>query len=379
MFKKYISFLMVLLTGVSFSLILLGTRLFFPEKLVDMVYFQSVVVFFTFILQLGLRAGGRIHIHLDRLKTVDYVTSYVTRNCWKLGGLSSLFVVLIDIPFYPSFIILQAVLSYLQGLYVAKKDSIMIFTNSFLIILSIFVAGGLIVFSASVPTTTLQIEIFSIFLLLGLSFNKVRKYRLGREKKLFILLINRYKGLQYSSYIVYLTAFIFAQIFVFIGKNNQDIISLYADVVLVSGLQLMVASKILVFIEGDIIKNKSFRKYIIFYLAWCILSSFLFSFMYSHFINPNFLYTVFFLSVVTLSKLAFSFCAQFVNLSARNYIYKLGLVPVVIYSLLYLLLNFDHSILNVSQLSVILCCFSGLSLSLSLLVLDGQRQKSIFI
>jgi hypothetical protein len=248
-----------------------------------------------------------------------------------------------------------------------------------LIILSIFVAGGLIVFSASVPTTTLQIEIFSIFLLLGLSFNKVRKYRLGREKKLFILLINRYKGLQYSSYIVYLTAFIFAQIFVFIGKNNQDIISLYADVVLVSGLQLMVASKILVFIEGDIIKNKSFRKYIIFYLAWCILSSFLFSFMYSHFINPNFLYTVFFLSVVTLSKLAFSFCAQFVNLSARNYIYKLGLVPVVIYSLLYLLLNFDHSILNVSQLSVILCCFSGLSLSLSLLVLDGQRQKSIFI
>ena len=370
---------MVLLTGVSFSLILLGTRLFFPEKLVDMVYFQSVVVFFTFILQLGLRAGGRIHIHLDRLKTVDYVTSYVTRNCWKLGGLSSLFVVLIDIPFYPSFIILQAVLSYLQGLYVAKKDSIMIFTNSFLIILSIFVAGGLIVFSASVPTTTLQIEIFSIFLLLGLSFNKVRKYRLGREKKLFILLINRYKGLQYSSYIVYLTAFIFAQIFVFIGKNNQDIISLYADVVLVSGLQLMVASKILVFIEGDIIKNKSFRKYIIFYLAWCILSSFLFSFMYSHFINPNFLYTVFFLSVVTLSKLAFSFCAQFVNLSARNYIYKLGLVPVVIYSLLYLLLNFDHSILNVSQLSVILCCFSGLSLSLSLLVLDGQRQKSIFI
>lgn len=379
MLKKYISFALVLLTGGSFSLILLITRLVFPEKLVEMVYFQSVVVFFTFIVQLGLRAGGRIHIHLGRVKTVDHVTSYICRNCWKLGVLFSLFVAAINISFYPSFIILQAALSYFQGLYVAKKDSSMVVYNSFLIIFSVFVASGLIVFSESGPTSTLQIEIFSILLLLGLSFGKVKKYRLGREKKLFILLINRYRGLQYSSYIVYLTAFIFAQIFVFIGKNNQDIISLYADVVLVSGLQLMVASKILVFIEGSIIKNKSYRKYITVYLAWCVLSSFLFSLIYSHFINPNYLYVVCFLSVVTLSKLAFSFCAQFVNLSARNYIYKLGLVPVVIYSLLYLLLNFDHSIINVSELSVILCCFSGLSLSLSLLALDAKRQKSIFI
>ena len=183
MFKNFISFSLVLLTGVSFSLIILMTRLVFPEKLVDIVYFQSVVVFFTFIVQLGLRAGGRIHIHLGKMKTIDYVSSYIARNCWKLGGLSSLLVISLNLSFYPSFIILQAVLSYFQGLYIAKKERMMIVCNSFLIILSIYIASGLIIFSESATLYTFQIEILSLFLLLGLSFSKVKKISFGKGKE----------------------------------------------------------------------------------------------------------------------------------------------------------------------------------------------------
>ncbi len=379
MFKNFISFSLVLLTGVSFSLIILMTRLVFPEKLVDIVYFQSVVVFFTFIVQLGLRAGGRIHIHLGKMKTIDYVSSYIARNCWKLGGLSSLLVISLNLSFYPSFIILQAVLSYFQGLYIAKKERMMIVCNSFLIILSIYIASGLIIFSESATLYTFQIEILSLFLLLGLSFSKVKKYRLEREKKLFIFLINKYRGIQYSSYIIYSIAFLFAQIFVLLGKNNQDIISLYADVILVSGLQLMVASKLLVFTEGNIIKNKSYRKYIKFYLVWCILSSILFSLIYSYLINPNYMYIFCLLSIASLSKLAFSFCSQFANSGARKYIYKLGIVPIIIYLALFIGLNSDYSIISVTHLSLVICCFSGFSMSLALLSLDKYRQKSIFI
>ena len=176
--KNFISFWFVLLTGLSFSLIILAARIFFPEKLVEIVYFQSVVVFFTFIVQLGLRAGGRIHIHLGKIKTIDHVSSYIARNCWKLGGLSSLLVVSLNLSFYPSFILLQAVLSYFQGLYIARKDRKMVVYNSLLIILSIYIAGGLIIFNESAKLYILQIEILSLLLLLGLSFSKVKKYRI---------------------------------------------------------------------------------------------------------------------------------------------------------------------------------------------------------
>lgn len=377
--KNFISFWFVLLTGLSFSLIILAARIFFPEKLVEIVYFQSVVVFFTFIVQLGLRAGGRIHIHLGKIKTIDHVSSYIARNCWKLGGLSSLLVVSLNLSFYPSFILLQAVLSYFQGLYIARKDRKMVVYNSLLIILSIYIAGGLIIFNESAKLYILQIEILSLLLLLGLSFSKVKKYRIEREKKLFIFLINKYRGIQYSSYIIYATAFLFAQIFILLGKNNQDIISLYADVILVSGLQLMVISKLLVFYEGDIIKNKSYRKYINFYLAWCILSSMLLSFIYSYIVNPNYLYIFCLLSIASLSKLAFSFCSQFANSGARKYIYIIGIIPVIVYSALFIGLNFNHAIISMTYLSLLIFCFSGFSMSLILLILEKYRQKSIFI
>ena len=379
MLRKYFSFGMVLLTGISFPLILLFTRLEFPEKLVSIIYFQSIVVFFTFIVQLGLRAGGRIHLHLGRVKTIDYVTSYIVNNGWKLGGIISLIVILLNISFYPSFIILQAILSYLQGLYVAKKNSSMVIYNSILIFLSIFFAGSCIVFIDSGSISTASIEIVSTLILLLLSFTTNRGYEGVKEKRLFFLLIKRYKGLQYSSYIVYLTAFIFAQIFVSIGANNLDVISLYADIVLFCGVQVLVIGRVTVFIEGDIIKNKTYRKYITFYLAWCVMSSYLFSVIYSHFINPNYFYFLFFISLAILSKVAFSFCSQYVNSRARMYIYKLGLCSVSIHLALYLIINTEQSILDVTQLSFILFCFSGFSLSIMLLSLEKFRNKSIFI
>jgi hypothetical protein len=376
---KNISFGMVLLTGVSFPLILLFTRLEFPEKLVSVIYFQSIIVFFTFIMQLGLRAGGRIHLHLGKVKTIDYVTSYIVRNAWKLGGLLTLLVILLDIPFYPSFIILQAVFSYLQALYLAKKHSLKVIYNSLLIFLSICVAGGCIIFIEADSTITAIIEILSLLSLICMSFKRNQKYEISKEKKLFLLLINRYKGLQYSSYIIYLTSFILAQIIVVIGENNQDVISTYADIILFCGLQLLVLGRVIVFIEGDIIKNKSYRKYIHYYLVWCVLSSYLFSLTYSYFINPNYSYFIFLISAATLSKLAFSFCSQYANSGARKYIYKLGVFSGSIHLALFVMINIDKSILDVTQLSIILFCFSGLSLSVILLGLEKHKKQNIFI
>lgn len=379
MIKNYISFFMVMVTGASFSVMILVSRLFFSEKLVEIIYFQSVVVFFTFIAQLGLRAGGRIHIHLGKIKTMEYITSYIARNSWKFGALLTSITVVFSLSFYPSFIILQAYLSYLQGLYIAKKENKMVLLNSLLLIFSVFVSCAIIVMSKSILYSVLQIELFAVLFLIFLSFFNNSEYPAIRQKRLLISLINRYRGLQYSSYLIYFTAYIFAQIFVFLGKDNQDIIELYADVVLIGGLQVMIIGKLLVFVEGNIIKNKHYNKYLFSYLTWCILSSICLSVLYFNLVTSEYLYIFIFLSMIILSKLAFSFCSQFANMTYRKYIYRLGFIQAAMYLAMYLLIQYDISQIGLNELSLFLFCFSGFSLSAILLVLQKYKKTSFFI
>jgi len=370
---------MVLLTGTSFPLVLLYTRIEFPDKLISVVYFQSIVVFFTFLMQLGLRAGGRIHLHLGRQKTVDIATIYLVKNSWKLGVCLTLLSIFLRIDFFPSFIITQALLSYLQGIYVAKKDKNMIIINSATIFISIIIASSSIIFIQSSIVSQSVIELLSLLLLIYMSISITDIYRSNRGRKLFLLLINKYKGLQYSSYFIYLSAFLLSQIFVVLGGYNQSIITIYTDVILVCGLQVLVIGKLSVFIEGKVIKEKSYRRYISIYLIWCMLSSLTLSFLYNQIFSLDSYSFVLLLSLVLLGKIAFSFCSQYINKEFRNYIYKLGGIAVLVYGFIYLLIFTNEDLVNIDIVLFLLTAFSGFILTLILLCLEKIKNKDIFI
>ena len=370
---------MVLLTGVSFPLVLLYARIEFPQKLVSIIYFQSIVVFFTFLVQLGLRAGGRIHFHLGKNKTVDIATIYLVKNSWKLGLWLTLFSVLLRIDFFPSFIITQALLSYLQGIYVAKKNKTMIILNSATISLSIMVAGFAIIFMESLIISQILIELLSLLLLIYLSISIKDIYESNRGRKLLLLLINRYKGLQYSSYFIYITAFLLSQMFVILGTYDRSVIAVYTDITLICGMQALVIGKLSVFIEGQVIKDRSYRKYINSYLIWCVFSSLVLSALYNqYFLQGSFLF-VLLLSLILLGKIAFSFCSQYINKEFRNYIYKLGSVAVLVYGFIYFLIFTNENLVNIDLLLVPLTVFSGVFLTVTLLFLQKLKNKRIFI
>ncbi len=377
-FSRLLSFFAVMLAGASFPLALLISRIGYQENLVEIVYFQSTVVFFTFVAQMGLRAGGRIHLHLGNLQTIDYVTSFIARNCWKLGAVLSFIVVLFNIPFYPSFILLQAFLSYLQGLYVARKNNTMVMFNSFLIVSAVFIACSMVVFLNG-RLSTQVIEVLSILTLICLSSLKDSRNEIAREFRLFLSLINRYKGLQYSSYIVYISTYIFAQIFVFSGTANLEFIEIYADCALVAGIQLLVIGQMSVFIEGDIIRSRAYRKYIYGYLVWCLVSAGFFLLVYSKLTTVNFELLIFVTYITILSRLVFSFCSQYVGPWARNNIYKLGVFSVFSNIVVSFLIMFNYGSLGSNLVSVLIFSVSGLVLTVMLLVYEKFRKIDIFI
>ena len=377
-FSRLLSFFAVILAGASFPLALLISRIGYQENLLEIVYFQSTVVFFTFVAQLGLRAGGRIHLHLGNLQTINYVTSFIARNCWKLGAVFSFIVVLFDIPFHPSFILLQAFLSYLQGLYVARKNNSMVIFNSFLIASAVFIACSMVVFLNG-RLSTQVIEVLSILTLICLSSLKDSRNKIAREFRLFLSLINRYKGLQYSSYIVYISTYIFAQIFVFSGTANQEFIEIYADCALVAGIQLLVIGQMSVFIEGDIIRSRAYRKYIYGYLVWCLVSAGFFLLIYSKLTTVNFPLLIFVTYITILSRLVFSFCSQYVGPWARNYIYKLGVFSVCSNIVVSFLIIFNYGSLGSNLVTLLIFSVSGLVLTVMLLVYEKFRKIDLFI
>ena len=377
-YSRLLSFFAVMLAGASFPLVLLISRIGYQENLVEIVYFQSTVMFFTFVAQMGLRAGGRIHLHLGNLQTIDYVTSFIARNCWKLGAVLSFIVVLFDIPFYPSFILLQAFLSYLTGLYVAKKNNTMVIFNSLLIASAVFISGSMVLLMSS-KLSIFFIEALSLLALTCLSYLKDSRNQISREFRLFLSLIDRYKGLQYSSYIVYISTYIFAQIFVFSGTANQEFIEIYADCALVAGIQLLVIGQLSVFIEGDIIRSRAYRKYIYGYLVWCLVSAGFFLLVYSKLTTVNFQLLTFVTYITILSRLAFSFCSQYVGLWARNYIYKLGVFSVCTNIVVSGIIIFDYGSLSSNLVPLLIFSVSGLVLTVMLLVHEKFRKIDFFI
>ena len=376
--KRLSSFFFVLLAGASFPLLLATSRIAFQEDLVRIVYFQSTVVFFTFVAQLGLRAGGRIHYHVGKSKTIDYVTSYIFKNVWKLGATFSLIVVLFDFVFYPSFILLQASLSYLQGLYVAKKHNAMIILNSAAIAGSVFIAGSFILSVDSAFHIHL-IEVSSVAVLFLASFRRKSLAQPSREKKVFLSLIDRYKGLQYSSYIVYLSTYILAQVFVMAGDVDQEFIEIYTDCVLVAGVQLLIIGQLSVFIEGDIIKSRAYKPYIYVYVGWCLISAFVFFLLYGRITEITFPLLTLSTYIAIISRLAFSFCSQYIDRSSRHYIYKLGLVAVAINSCVVFLIWGNETYLGEGLISFLIFISSGLTLTLVLLMYEKYRKTDFFI
>lgn len=306
-FENVVLFSCLLLSGISYSILLLTARLFITDDLPGIVTFQSTAVFMTFILQAGYRAGvrkeyiyGNTRVALQTVYALAYLFGRV------IPPVSLLLLLLLDEPLFLAFSAMQALLtSYLALCVISgdKKQSIFI---SFSIFFHIVIAG-ITFFIFSHDTAVIIIESISTLLLVFIAkFSSKRKHGERICKLVMVVVMKKYLSLQYAAFLIYFSMFIIAQICLKHKDFNvleTSLLLIYTDMQLLSGVILLGLGKVSVMLERPIIKRNLVQIYLrILALFICLIAIICYIVVYYY---------------QSSSLLAFSYALLFLTLSGR--------------------------------------------------------------
>lgn len=315
-------------------------RLFYREKLDEVVDFQSFTVFFVFVLQVGLRAGGRMHFHLGYEKTMDRVFNYVNQALLPIFTVLSIATLLFNLKIYIMFCFALALLSFNQGMYIARKESSKAMKASLIVFVHILVSLYLLIFFEGYGI--FFIELFSALLcfLQMIYFRDTKKV----SRKGTFLVIKEYFGIQVGSFIVYLCNFLFSRVILMFGKESEEVLVAYADASLICGALLLLTGKSLYFFEGHIIKKSNQVFIVLVYTVISIAICLTYSLLYGYFLGGTILLPLA-ITVFLLGRMSFAFCSQFANDKGKRIIFVIGgLINVVLLLELYIFNNLDYFI-----------------------------------
>lgn len=331
-------FFFLLLSAVAFSFATLSARLFFTEKLSTIIDFQSTSVFIVFIIQMGLRTGIRLHYHHGFYRTVERVYNYLNIRSIRFAFVLTLISGVFYQKFFFSFCFAQAILSFNQGLFVARKEFSNVAKSSVLIFSHIVLSVACIFITESKQLTFILIESLSLGVLL---ISRVLFVQSSQQSlKATKLLIKKYFPLQLGALIVYAAMYLFAQCVIKFGKVEPQIVLAYADASIVAGVTLLLVGKGMVFLEGKIIKEKRFLSNLSLYLAFVVGIVVLYVVVVSY-LMPYDSYWAAGSIIFLLGRFAFSYVSQFANVKSRNVLYGLG-VGIIMILVMFNFLNVDY-------------------------------------
>lgn len=327
--KKSIIFATVLLSGIAFTISILTARIYFPEKLTDVIFFQSTTVFVTFIIQIGLRAGLRNHHHLGSQKTVVIVDNTIRKIafwiCLPLVLVSS-FQDFYSISFGMS--VLQAFLTMCQGVRIAQGKPVVAAIYSLAVFLSIIASTFFIILTDSeYYEKILIIDIISLSIMGVISL-----YTQLPSKGLYLLnkIVRKYSEIQISSFLIYLLVFITSQLFVVLSYRDNTYALVFADVQIWCGAQILVFTRAIVFFEGRLLRDGKINNLVSMIVIWSLLFSILFAVFAYYVLYEEYVLVYFVLSFALMGRISFPLASQFVNRSGRRIIYVSCLINIAV-------------------------------------------------
>lgn len=340
-----VQFCVILVSGVAFSLVLLTGRLFFEDQLKTLINFQSYAVLISFLMQLGLRTELRNQIYKSRYKLVKqvefkylYLGVLLTPIFWGMQ-LFSWF----DLPLVFSFLL--SFLTMKLGVFLAIGNKYKASIYSVYTFLLIFLGASVVLtnLTGDYKSNIQAVELISSVWMLSI-------YIYGRREcnrlklKVFKLVVKSGLQMQYASLLIYLSTFLFAQYTIKLSEqaNNSMLLLQFAELTLICGLQVLLASKLIVFYEREIVKRGNYAKVVLVNFCLILLNLLIVVFYYESSDNGNSDYAIVFVLVV-LSRHVNAFICQFSKVKYKSLNNKISVVLLAIFLLEYFTLTIKSS------------------------------------
>lgn len=355
---KLLSLLILILSSLGFSVGIVAIRIYSDsDSLAYIINLQSIVVFSSFILQLGLRAAIRVQIYNRRLRLakITYDSLYIILACLSIVGFLVEFY--LNTYLFISLSSLLAIVTLSLTMSVAKNTFYSIILLSLLNFLVAFCSAFILLVVDNIELTSILVELISIFVFItmhrAIDWKRLYRYRL----KIIMVYWNA-QSYQLGSCVVALFIFLLTQSAVVQFEGNA--LNAYSDALILSGFLVLALGKGMLLIEKKLY-NSGDKKYslYIFLIAMQVLVSAIFSSIISYIYNISW---VLMLSVVfvLLSRTTAGYIIQYVegNRNVLNYISGFFFVG---YSLVYTL-GFKSIDVSYHILPVVIYLFVGLLL-----------------
>lgn len=345
-FYKFISLGSLILSSLGFTTGVVLIRGFSSsESLSYIINLQSIVVFTSFLLQLGLRAALRGHLYngRERLVKAAYESLYVF--LLAIACLGVVFEILLDEFLYISLSCLLAIVTLKLTLAVARGETSEIITFS---VLNFIVSSGSAFVLITIQDLTIidkAIELISLLVLILL----YRKMELKKVLRLRLYLLKVYwkaQSFQLGSCVIALFIFLLNQSAV--AQLDGEHLNAYSDALILSGFLVLLIGKVLLLLERKFFHSgeKLYFLYVLLVVGQSVISaivSYILSVLYQ--MSWGIIFTILF---VLLSRTTAGYLVQFTKKKRST-------------------LNFVSGALFLSYVSLYLIGFKDLSIGYQLI------------
>ncbi|PWY56597.1 hypothetical protein DGG96_05590 [Legionella qingyii] len=337
-----ICFFMVFLGAVGFSLAIYCSRVFFNNHgLINLIYLQTTTAFLAFLIQAGMRAGLRKEFLCGRQRIVNVVENYII-GIWVFifPPLSIVSLLVMKNYYFPIISALNAILTLLIGLRLVQKNIVEACFYSVVLFFINFIAGGWCIYADYHSETASNVMIEVCALVIGMFFIKRPSSKLNYSKgmKLFVKISKKYWGMQVSSFLIVFSGYIFSQLILNIAQTQKEIIIIYSDAILISGIFTMILSRVMLLFEQRVVKSGRVEFYL-----WIIHGALLLLALLSCFVrggNNNEMGLFFLLLLGLLGGYAIALISSFINENTRN-IFLLWMNVIVVFQCIMFLLKYS--------------------------------------
>jgi hypothetical protein len=338
---KLVVFIVLIVSSVGFSVGLVLAKVLGDETIVTkIVNFQSIVVFFSFILQLGTRSALRLHYYKNRQRLVALVEQslyvFLILVCF-LGGAYELYTGNI------AYIIFSSTLAFVTlklTLTIARNDfrGQVLYTIQNLILCvsgSIFYLIEPFLFSADVMLET------SSLLILVLNYHKIKYTLIYKKRRSLASIFLTAQSYQLGSGVIAIMVFVLVQ-GALLKYSNTDVMLAFADIQIAAGFIVLLMGQALLVCERRLYKEQQikFKVFCIMLMLQTIITCGIASVLYGIYGGDVFL--LFVLSFLLSSRVVLGYIVQYVssNNSRRSmnkfFIIVLGLYATYFYNFMHL-------------------------------------------
>ncbi|OCH97563.1 hypothetical protein A8135_13795 [Legionella jamestowniensis] len=355
---------MVFLGAIGFPASIYLSRVCFANKgLVSLIYLQTSTSFLAFLIQAGIRAGLRKEFLVGHLRIVNEVESYIKKTwVYIFPPLSVLSLFLMQGYFLPTISALNAILTLLIGLRLVQgRIKAAGFFSSILFLMNFSAGFFCLYFGNDRLAIGIVVEFFAFIIGIIFIYQNLPHINYRRGFNSLIKVLKKYVGLQISSFLIVFCSYIFAQIILRVSQTDKEIIILYSDAIIISGIMTMFLSRLMLIFEQKLVKSGRVESYL-----WLMHLSLLLTTLCASLIRGGEYYEkmLFFLILLgLLGRYSSALVSSFIQENMRGIFLRMT-NAVVIFQVIMLLLNlcriwysswiYFAAFINLFTLSVIL-------------------------